>query len=151
MSLTYIVIDQDGELSERTAEEYGAALADVGPEGWNRVQLTRTLAAWVNDCGLILTERYRRNPVAGVLLMCLGAQQIPYAGPVVFTGWDANLTMMGEAEVIGLTPVQVDVIRALHSFVRTETGNASDVGAELAALADLVRTGAVPGWTVHSS
>jgi hypothetical protein len=150
MSLTYIVIDQDGDLAERTAAEYTEALAEVGPEGWNRVQLTRTMAAWVNDCGLIL-DKYRRNPIAGVLLMCLGAQEIPYAGPVVLTGWDARLTMMGEAEVIGLTPVQVDVIRLLHSFVRTETGTGSDVGAELVALAGLVRDGQVPGWTVHSS
>lgn len=150
MNLTYIAIDQDGELNERTAADYTTALAEVGPEGWNRVQLTRTMAAWVNDCGLIL-DKYRRNPVAGVLMMCLGAQQIPYAGPVVITGWDSSLTIMGEAEVIGLTPLQVDVIRLLHNFVLTETDNGSDVGAELTALAELVRAGRVPGWTVHTS
>ncbi len=148
--ITYVVIGEDGQLAERTAAEYVEALAQVGPEGWDRVQLTRTMAAWVNDCGLILPS-YRRNPVAGVLLMCLGAREIPYAGPVVLTGWDARRTAMGEAEVVGLTPVQVDVIRLLHSFVRTETGNGSDVGAQLLTLADLVRSGSVPGWTVHTA
>jgi hypothetical protein len=130
------------------------ALEDVGPEGWNRVQLTRDLAAFVNDVGLIL-PKYRRNPVGGALLHCLGAQPIPYAGPIVLAGWDELRTYGDEAEVVTLTDLQVGTLTYLARMVAaivngsTHTFESRTVAAVLAA-AGSVRTGEVPGITVTS-
>lgn len=133
------------------------ALADTGPEGYNRVQLTRDLAAFVNDCGLLL-PKYHRNVVAGLLLVALGAQRIPYAGPIVLVGWDNSATSRDEAEVVDLTPIQVGMIRALHAMVGawldgtddhhvTLDAHRDDEIAEALELAEQVANGDVPKWT----
>lgn len=152
----YLVVAEDGTVHAATAPDWWAALEEVGPEGWNRVQLTQDLAAFVNDCGLIL-PKYVRNPVGGALLHALGAHPIPYAGPIVFTGWDGRRTYEGDdVEVVSLTDLQAGVltwlvrmIRAVVGGTSSDTFESSTVAAVLAA-AEIVRHGDVPGITVTS-
>lgn len=158
--MKYLVIDTDGQLYQRTAPRYDVALRDVGPEGWARVRVDRTppvlgpLGAFVNDCGLIMPERYERNVVGACLLVAFGAGQQPYAGPIVITGWQEDpYELSDEPEVRGLNSTQVDILRQVHGDVRKAVG--LDQG-ELAApqadgwreaiveLAEMVRTGPVP-------
>lgn len=152
--IRYLVIDEDGSLHDRTAADWWRALADCGPEGFNRVQLTRDLAAFVNDVGLIL-PKYRRNPIGGALLHLLGAAPIPYAGPIVLAGWDQTLTYEGESEVVSLTDLQVGKCTYLARMVAAIVNGSSHtfepptVAAVLAA-AEIVRTGDIPGITVTS-
>ncbi|WP_304455904.1 hypothetical protein [Nocardiopsis sp. YSL2] len=84
--MKYTVIATDGTL---TAHDRDLDLrAEVGPEGPARVRLaTSVLAcAWVNDDGH--AQDYPRNVVGSCVLLALGAAGLPYAGPVVLTGWD---------------------------------------------------------------
>jgi hypothetical protein len=152
-ALRYLVIEEDGSVHDRSAPDWWAALDDVGPEGWNRVQLTRDLAAFINDCGLIL-PKYGRNPVGGALLHCLGAQPIPYAGPIVLAGWDQLRTYEDESEVVSLTDLQVAAVGLLANWVASiVTGSTVVSGAGVDAVqaaAEIVRTGSVPGFTVTS-
>ena len=115
--MRYALIDEDGHLTLNTTSHYTKALDCVGPEGWNTIRLTATLAAFVNDCGLILTDRYRRNPIGGTLLIALGAQTIPYAGPIVITGWDPHATSRDDVEVIGLNGMQEFTISTLRRAI----------------------------------
>jgi hypothetical protein len=125
IEVKYIKIDESGTLAEGDADNYTTALDEVGPEGWNLIQLAPNLAAWVNDCGLILPEKYRRNPIGGLTIIALGASHIPYAGPIVLTGWDRSATARDEPEGVGLTPLQVAVICAVHAML---SGVVSDGG-----------------------
>lgn len=159
--MRYMLIDEAGVLYDRTADTWSTALAEVGPEGGNRVQLTRDLAAYINDCGLVLPDKYRRNPVGGLLLMAFGAQRIPYAGPILLVGWDYTATARGEAEIVGLTPIQAGVVRVVHTLTRAWLGDDNsrspvlgldvdrrDEDVEALELADMVEIGAAPGWSV---
>lgn len=159
--MRYLLIDEAGVLHDRNADTWSAALAEVGPEGGNRIQLTRDLAAYVNDCGLVLPDKYRRNPVGGLLLMALGAQRIPYAGPILLVGWDGANTMMGKAEIVGLHPIQAGMVRVVHTLARAWLGddnsrspalgldvNRHDEDVEALELADMVERAAAPGWSV---
>lgn len=150
-AVRYLLIAEDGTVDDRTAADWWAALDDVGPEGFNRVQLTRDLAAFVNDVGLVL-PKYRRNPVAGTLLHALGAPPIPYAGPVVLVGWDFELTYQGESEVVSLTDLQAAAVGVLARWVQSiVVGSAAVPGVDaVQAAAEAVRTGDVPGITVTS-
>jgi hypothetical protein len=155
-----MLVDEAGVLHDRNADTWSAALAEVGPEGGNRIQLTRDLAAYVNDCGLVLPDKYHRNVVGGLLLMAIGAQRIPYAGPILLVGWDSSNTMRGVAEIVGLTPVQAGMVRTVHALACAWLGDdeANDTTpptvrhddelAEALELAEMVATGAVPEWTI---
>lgn len=116
--MTYLVIDTEGVLQERDAEPTSAAIrAEVGEPGWGMVRMPvpdGTLRGWVNDSGHL--AGLLRNVVGSLLLMCCGASQQPYAGPVVITGWDQY------AEVVPLTPDRVEKLRALHSDIRRVLG-----------------------------
>lgn len=153
--IRYLHIAEDGTIDDRTADGYWLALDEVGPEGWNRVQLTRNLAAFVNDCGLV--KPYPRNPVAGALMHALGAPPIPYAGPIVLAGWDMAATARGEIEVVSLTDLQAEVFgglaRHIAAIVNATGSSPTFRPAELDAVwaaAELVRTADVPGITVTS-
>lgn len=153
--MKYLVIDQDGALHRREAADWTIALADVGPEGWNRVQLTRDLAAYVNDVGLV-SDKYRRNVAAGLVLIAFGASRIPYAGPVVFVGWDDSATYRDEVEVTDLAPIQVAAVDAVYrTVVMFADLNASRVDSdeatvEVLELAKMISDGPVPGWDIHT-
>jgi hypothetical protein len=158
----YLLIDEDDQLHQRDADDWITIVGAVGPEGGNRIQLTRDLAAYVNDCSLVLTDRYRRNVIGGLLLLTFGAQRIPYAGPIVLCGWEPAATMRGEAEITGLNPVQVGMLHAVYTLVRdvhygspVPTGDLGISGVDFDAmagevdrLAELVAGGNVPGWTI---
>jgi hypothetical protein len=64
--------------------------AELGEEGPARVRLRRDFAAaaWVNDMGHLRPETYPRNVFGSCVLATLGAAPVPYAGPVLITGWD---------------------------------------------------------------
>jgi hypothetical protein len=130
--IRYIVVDQDGKLHERTVADYRDALAEVGPEGWNHVWLFRggILTGFVNDCGHIAPDRYRRNVVGGCLLVSTGAQYMPYAGPVVFTGWDPHETE--DVEIRSLTDEQVRSLRIMWRDVRIVLGLDEGTPSEMA-------------------
>jgi hypothetical protein len=119
VSFRYVHVDEDGNIEIRTAPTYNAALDEVGPEGWNRVRLDPGYAGFVNDCGHVLPDRYRRNVVGGVLLMAFGAHAMPYAGPVVFTGWDDHYD---DIEVCSLDDVRASAIVDMGNAIREALG-----------------------------
>jgi hypothetical protein len=150
--MRYALIDEDGILHENATTDYTLALGHVGPEGWGTVHLGGGLAGFVNDCGLVLPDAYRRNPVGGLTLIMLGAQKIPYAGPIVITGWDPRATYRDESEVIGLTPLQTLLVRTIHGIVSTPD-NADMGGDEYEQICDvknMISGGAVPPVTFGS-
>lgn len=130
--MRYIVIEEDGQLYRRSAPSCNVALRDVGPEGWDMVRLgTPSLRGFVNDCGMIMPERYGRNVVGSVLLAACGATIYPYCGPVLLAGWIEP----ADCEIVSLTDPQVDDLRTLHRNIQL-------VLAGQAALA----AGAPPRW-----
>jgi hypothetical protein len=156
----YILIDHSGNLTEGYDDNWEDVLREVGPEGSNRIQLTPNLTAWVNDCGLILPDRYRRNPVAGAMLMAFGAQEMPYAGDIVFTGWDARATLADRAEVVGLGDAQAAMLKLLHGWVARVLvgddrlrmhGPGREAVEQISGWGNLVLNGPVPGWAVHTA
>lgn len=103
--MRYTVIATDGELTHREVNLDWAAV--IGPEGKARVSMRPdlTIAAYVNDCGHFFPERYPRNIVGSCVLAALGARPAPYAGPIVFVGWNAANTPRGLIEIEPLVKV----------------------------------------------
>lgn len=162
--MKYIVIDEDGQLRQRSAPRYDVALRDVGPEGHDRVSFPAAaalvgpenvwLAGYVNDCGLLFLDRYPRNVVGTCLLTTFGATVRPYAGPVLLVGWDA---LSGDVEVESLTDNQIGDIRRIHADVRIVLGLAAGTVSRDATprwrqamrrVAEIARTGPLPAMTV---
>lgn len=116
MTMRYAVIAADGELTHHEGELDWNAV--VGIEGRARVHLPRRLAVagWVNDVGLRFPDRYPRNVVGSCVLASLGATIQPYAGPVVFTGWNPDNTLLGLVEVEPL-PRPVSALDTVHGAV----------------------------------
>lgn len=114
--MKYIVIDEDGELRQLSAPRPSVALRDLGPEGWDQVRLRKRtdLRGFVNDCGMLLPDRYGRNVVGSILLASCGANIYPYCGPVVITGW----VEPADPEIIGLTDQQIYQLKAGHADIR---------------------------------
>jgi hypothetical protein len=159
-----MVIDEDGQLRQRTAPRYDVALRDVGPEGWDRVRLHTAaalvgpenvvLAAFLNDCGLVMPEKYGRNVVGTCVLASFSAGIQPYAGPIVLTGWDP-FPYGDDVEIRSLTDDLIAAIRLVHGDVRRVLG--LDPGSPSAPpqwqeairdVAEVVRTGPTPAITV---
>lgn len=159
--MKYLIIDSDGRLLPGDHPYWREILDEVGPEGADRVQLTRSLAAYVNDCGLIAPEKYDRNPVGGALLHALGAPPIPYAGPIVLVGWDDYAGRRGDVEVQGLTDLQIGWITHLYhwlSAILDDTGGSADpvdtgapAIAAVKAAAAHVSNGDVPPITLYTT
>lgn len=118
--IRYMLVDEDGALHERQAADYRAALADCGPEGWDKQRLgpDTGMCAFLNDCGLLLPEKYRRCVVAACMMVVLGAPPAAYAGPVVFTGWNDRATVAGQLEICSLSDDAASLLRHLHADVR---------------------------------
>ena len=148
--MTYLIIDADGELHTQPATPTIDAINEaVGPEGWAFVPITysRLMRAFVNDCGLVLPDTYRRNPVGAGVLATLGASQQPYAGPVVITGWGKH----SWTEIVGLDGFLVQVVTRLHTAVTAAIGDPAAVtefgaewGEQIRAYAEHVRTAETP-------
>lgn len=117
--IRYLLVDEEGQLHEKQADDYRTALADVGPEGWDMVRLdeaTYQMRGFVNDSGLVNPETYRRNVVGSVMLFGLGANRQPYAGPIVLTGWHQY------EEICSLQDWQVEGARLTNGSVRAALG-----------------------------
>lgn len=131
----------------------------VGPEGPSRVRLTpeAEMSGWVNDCGLVLPDRYARNEVGGLVLACLGGPVQPYAGPVVITGWHqcaggvASEVDLGDREVSYLTLLVQDIGRALDGQPVSKELDGTDWAESIRTIAKVIRTGEVPPIVIRTS
>jgi hypothetical protein len=157
--VTYVVIDTGGGLSIRTGPvTIDLVRKEVGVEGWAKVYLDRKceMVGWVNDCGLLLPEKYPRNPVGACVMATFNAAQNPYAGPVVITGYAYNESGYPEPlqpyQLVGLTDVREAVVRVLAGK-EPQPGDGWPSWAtpgwahDIRRFAEHVRTGPTPGWT----
>ncbi|WP_406168984.1 hypothetical protein [Streptomyces sp. NBC_00996] len=153
--MRYAVIAPDGELTHHD----GDLLWDdvIGPEGKARVRLDERLAVagWANDVGLLNPKRYPRNVVGSCVLAALGANVQPYAGPVVFTGWNPDNTALGLLEidalpqpVTTLDTVHGDVLKALAGQTPRELS--PSWAEQMREIAEHVRTAPTPGITIRT-
>lgn len=148
--MKYALIDNDGELHVKDGT-YVEPRAEVGPDGWDQVRLPQTqdypeLAGWVNGDGHRMG--LPRNIKGGLILTGLGAAIMPYAGPVVLTGWNPH----GEpTEVCGLDDLTVSVIEEIHLDAGRALNGEQGLGYPAArAIAEEMRTAPTPGITIHS-
>jgi hypothetical protein len=151
--MRYATISPDGELTHREGDLDWPAL--VGPEGKARVRLPGlAVAGWVNDDGLRFPERYPRNIAGSCVLAVLGANIQPYAGTVVFTGWNPDNTLRGLIEIEPL-PQPVSTLDAIHGAVLKAINgqNPRDFSPSWAEqvreIAEHARTAPTPGLTVR--
>ncbi|MGV4984570.1 hypothetical protein ACVB8X_14205 [Streptomyces sp. NRAIS4] len=116
--MSYALITTDGDF----AWDPGAIDWDtiIGPEGKARAGLhpSFAVAAYVNDVGLCLPDRYPRNIVGSCVLAAFGAAPQPYAGTVAFVGWDAANTLRGRSEIVPLTLARANSLADVHADVR---------------------------------
>ncbi|MET9122937.1 hypothetical protein [Streptomyces sp. NPDC004528] len=154
--MTYALLTTDGELTRHDGEvDWRAAL---GPEGRVRVSLfpNMAVAAYVNDCGLRYPDRYPRNEVGSCLLASLGAAVEPYAGTVVFVGWNPANTYRGLSEIEPLHPTIADAVADIHAEVRralagdTPRGLSPSWGEQMREIAKHARTAPTPTLTVRT-
>lgn len=148
--MTFVVIDEDGRfgITINNADR-DAVNGAVGPEGFDLVRMydEPAMYAYVNDSGLLLPARYRRNPVGACVIALCGARQGIYAGPIVITGWDED----GQpTEMCDLNVDQVEHLSRLHRTVlKGLRGEIRRVGPapaeELRAYARHVEYGTPPG------
>ncbi|MCI3277464.1 hypothetical protein [Streptomyces cylindrosporus] len=113
--MRYAIIATDGQLTHAADEPDWDAL--IGPEGKSRVHLPGlAVAAWASDVGLLFPKRYPRNITASCVLAAFGARVQPYAGPIVFTGWNPANTGLGLSEIEPL-PQPVEALDMVHGAV----------------------------------
>lgn len=151
-SFKYAIIAPDGDLTHHDGDLNWQTA--VGPEGRARVRLDARVAAsgWVNDCGLFDPKTYPRNPVGSCVLYWLGARLQPYAGPVVFTGWNAANTARGLLEICDL-PEPVETLDSIHGDVlkalagQTPRAYSASWAEQTREIADHARTAPNPGLT----
>lgn len=112
--MSYIVVDVDGQMHVRdTQPTLDAIRREVGEPGFDQIRLRVPGRGFVNDVGHV--QGLPRNVVGSVLLLVCGAAELPYAGPVVVTGWDRHAW---ESEVLPLRPDVLDALRDLHTDIR---------------------------------
>ncbi|WP_431976142.1 hypothetical protein [Micromonospora haikouensis] len=114
----WLVVGVDGTLTHHTTTPTSSMVREAVGDGTDRVGLPLGLAGWVDGDGH--PKRLSINVVGSVLLMALGAGHMPYAGPVVITGWDPD------REVVPL-PSGADIyVRAVHHRVQAALAGAVD-------------------------
>ncbi|MEU4172872.1 hypothetical protein AB0F46_39070 [Streptomyces sp. NPDC026665] len=153
--IKYAVISAAGDLTHHEGEIDWDAV--IGDEGKARVALRRDIKAsgWVNDVGLRFPERFPRNAVGSCVLASFGAAIRPYAGPVVFTGWDPRNTALGLAEICSL-PDPVDVLDSIHGDVlkalagQTPRDLSPSWAESMREIAEHARTAPAPTLTIRS-
>lgn len=153
--MRYAVVAPDGELTHHDGQLDWHTV--VGPEGRARVTLDARLAVtgWVNDCGLFDPKNYPRNPVGSCLLYSLGANLQPYAGPVVFTGWNPANTARGLLEICDL-PKPVEALDSIHGAVlkalagQTPRDFSPSWAEQIREIADHARTAPTPAITFRT-
>jgi hypothetical protein len=153
-ALRYAVITPDGNLTHHDGPLAWDTL--LGPEGRARVHLPGlAVAGWVNDIGLLYPERYPRNITGSCVLATLGANIQPYAGPVVFTGWNPANTARGLLEIQSL-PQPVEHLDFAHGAVlkalagQTPRELSPSWAEQIREIAEHVRTAPTPGITFRT-
>ncbi|MGR6922640.1 hypothetical protein ACU635_51015 [[Actinomadura] parvosata] len=144
----YVLIDTDGELHVKI----GGWRADLGQPGPARVTIP-ALGALPEWAGFVNDDGHRiglpRNLVGGLVLTGLGAGVMPYAGPIVITGWDPHGMPI---EVCDLTNPQITTIADCHTDARAalagEPGPLYDAGRRLA---EQMRTAPTPTVQILSA
>ncbi|MFI6248974.1 hypothetical protein [Streptomyces sp. NPDC051016] len=151
--MRYAIISPTGDLTHH--DDVIDWDAVIGPEGKDRVHLPGlAVAGWVNDVGLRFPERYPRNIAGSCVLAMLGASIQPYAGAVVFTGWNPANTPLGLLEIESL-PQPVAHLDVLHGAVLKAVAgqNPRDFSPSWAEqvreIADHVRTAPTSGITIR--
>ena len=144
--MSFIVIDNNGALHVRdTAPTSAAITREVGEPGWDMVRTAGRTCGFVNDSGHLVGMP--RNLVGSCLLASIGAHPMPYAGPVVITGWDPH------DELVPLEPEQVAGQQRIHADIRIvlglDQGTPSGLAAErwqraMGKVAELVRDAPTP-------
>ncbi|GAB2714817.1 hypothetical protein [Streptomyces bullii] len=152
--MRYAVIAPDGELTHHDGEPDWDTL--LGPKGKARVHLPGlAVTGWVNDVGLLYPERYPRNITGSCVLAAFGAPIQPYAGPVVFTGWNPDNTPLGLLELCSL-PQPVTVLDTVHGDVlkalagQTPRELSPSWAEQMREIAEHARTAPSPGITVRT-
>ncbi|MFK0172671.1 hypothetical protein ACIQU5_28130 [Streptomyces sp. NPDC090306] len=154
--MSYLLITPNGDLTRHTGPiDWDAA---VGPEGHVRVRLNSAfnMAAYVNDCGFSVPDRYPRNIPGTCLLQSLGAAAQPYAGTIAVVGWDAEAGRRGYSEIAPLAPHIADNVEAIHGDVlRVLAGDeprelSASWGEQMREIAEDARTAPAPGLTVRT-
>ncbi|MFJ2719434.1 hypothetical protein [Streptomyces sp. NPDC087437] len=145
--MRWALITVDGELTQHDGHLDWDQV--IGIEGKARVFLPGlAVAGWVNDIGLLDPKNYPRNVVGSCVLATLGARVQPYAGPVVFTGWDP-LTEIGPLpNPEFLDTVQGDVVKALAGQTPRELS--PSWAQQMREIAEHVRTAPTPGLTART-
>ncbi|MHC3474632.1 hypothetical protein ACYF6T_38885 [Streptomyces sp. 7R007] len=152
--MRYAVITPAGELAHHDSQLHWDTV--IGPEGKARIHLPRlTVAGWANDVSLLYPKRYPRNVVGSCVLAALGANVQPYAGPIVFTGWNPDNTARGLLEIEPL-PQPVETLDTVHGDVlkalagQTPRALSESWAEQMREIADHVRTAPTPGVTVRT-
>jgi len=154
--MSHVLLTPGGELTRHDGEvDWPAA---VGPEGRARVSLMPSLAvaAYVNDCGHAFPDRYPRNIVGSALLAALGAVPRPYAGTIVFVGWNAANTARGLLEIVPLQASLADAVADVHADVRRALAGdpprdmSPSWGEQMREIAEHARTAPTPTLTVRT-
>lgn len=153
--MRYAIVGVDGELTHHDGELDWDTV--IGPEGWARVRLHPSLAVtgFTNDVGLLFPDRYPRNITGSCVLAALGAPVQPYAGPVVFTGWNSDNTARGLLEICSL-PEPVDTLDTVHGDVlkalagQTPRELGPSWAEQMREIAEHVRTAPTPGLTIRT-
>ncbi|MBM0275133.1 DUF3846 domain-containing protein [Micromonospora tarensis] len=114
----YLRVDVDGTLTAFEAEPTSALIREAIGDWWDMVHLPNALMGWVDGDGH--PKGLPRNVVGSILLMALGAAQMPYAGPVVISGWHTS------REIVGLAVDREQVVRAVHARVAAAMAGAVD-------------------------
>ncbi|WP_329214959.1 hypothetical protein OG352_05630 [Streptomyces sp. NBC_01485] len=152
--MRYAIITDDGELTH--ADDKLDWDAVIGPEGKARVHLPHlAVAGWVNDVGLCFPERYPRNITGSCVLAALGAPIQPYAGAVVFTGWNLENAALGLLEIESL-PQPVTTLDMVHGNVlkaiagQTPRDFSPSWAEQIREIAEHARTASTPGITIRT-
>lgn len=114
----YLVVDVDGTLTHHPTTPTSELIREAVGGWWAMVRLPDGLMGWVNDDGHL--TGMERNVVGSVLLMALGASHLPYAGPVVITGWHPD------TEITALASVAELYARSVHHQIESALAGAVD-------------------------
>ncbi|MCX5066945.1 hypothetical protein OOJ91_13920 [Micromonospora lupini] len=114
----YLRVGVDGTLTSYSVEPVSALIREAIGDSADMVRMPNGLMGWVDGEGHV--KGLQRNVVGSIVLMALGAAQMPYAGPVVITGWDPV------REIVALAVAGEHVVRAVHARVCAALAGAVD-------------------------
>lgn len=150
----FMLITEDGVLkSYNTRVSYDTLPEHLGEHGVSGVTLEwRGIRGYVSDCGLIMPERYRRNPVGSCVLAALGASPQPYAGNVAIVGW----VFKPEPDIVPVLPEWAQAaIRDVHTSVTSvlaglASGHGPEWDREIQELAEHAEHGEIPPISIET-